>query len=81
MRTFTPLVALLVLWLALLAAGCEHANPVAPEAIDAAKGTPLGATVTCATKPRTYCSADGARCWLEVDTYTQTTPCPAEPID
>lgn len=46
--------------------GC--ASPTAPTA-----------RVKCTTQPRTYCAADGSRCWQEIDTY-EAASCPVTPI-
>lgn len=56
----------------LLAVGCTSV-PLAPTAV-------VATAYTCSTQPRVYCAASGAPCQLEVDTYTQTVPCPAVPI-
>lgn len=67
---------------AILVGGCS--NPVAPTQpavrMPGPAAIPAGLNI-CYTQPRRYCSADMSACWLEVDFYFQSTPCPATPIE
>ncbi len=59
------------------------APPTASDVVAAPPQTPAPTptTYTCYTQPRTYCASNGRKCWLEVDHYTQSAPCPRVPID
>jgi hypothetical protein len=66
--------------LAIASVACgTNSNPLAPS-IDAPSAAPT--TYTCTTQLRAYWNpSDPSNVWYEIDTYTQTTPCPKIPID
>lgn len=60
-------------WIACVVAMAGCTNPVAPEQVNIHQ-------YTCITQPRVYCNSLGEKCAPEIDHYTQTQPCPVNPI-